>query len=42
MKPQVIENKICEGSDCLNAALYGGVTSLWVVVASAGSGLREE
>jgi hypothetical protein len=27
-KPQMIENKICEGTDCLNAALSSCVTSL--------------
>jgi len=31
----VIENSICEGTDCLKAALSSGVTSLQVVVVSA-------
>jgi len=31
----VKENKICEGTDCLNAALSSGVTSLYVLIASA-------
>jgi hypothetical protein len=34
-KPGVIENKICEGTDCLKAALRIGMTSLQVMVASA-------
>jgi len=33
----VIENRICEGIDCLKAALSSGVTSLQVVVVSARS-----
>jgi len=33
--PGVIENRICEGTDCLKAALSSGVTSLQVVVVSA-------
>jgi len=33
----VIENRICEGADCLKAALSSGVTSLQVVVVSARS-----
>ena len=36
-KPRVIENRICEGSDCLKAALSSGVTSLQIVVVSARS-----
>jgi len=36
-KPQVIENKICEGTDCLKAALCIGVTNLQVMFASARS-----
>jgi len=36
-KPGVIENRICEGADCLKAALSSGVTSLHVVVVSARS-----
>jgi len=32
-KPQVMENKICECTDCLKAALSSGMTSLQVVVA---------
>ena len=35
--PGVIENRICEGADCLKAALSSGVTSLQVVVVSARS-----
>ena len=34
-KPEVIENNICEGTDCLNAALSSGMRSLQVMVASA-------
>jgi len=33
----MIRNKICGGSDCLNAALSSGVTSLQLTVASAKS-----
>jgi hypothetical protein len=33
----VRENKICEGTDCLKAALSSGMTGLPVVVASAAS-----
>jgi hypothetical protein len=36
-KPGVIENRSCEGTDCLKAALSNGVTSLQVMVASARS-----
>ena len=36
-KPGVIGNRICEGTDCLKAALSSGVTSLQVVVVSARS-----
>ena len=36
-KPGVIENRICEGTDCLKAALSSGVTSLQIVVVSARS-----
>ena len=36
-KPGVRENVICEGTDCLKAALSSGVTSLQVVVVSARS-----
>jgi len=36
-KPGVIENRICEVTDCLKAALSSGVTSLQVVVVSARS-----
>ena len=32
IKPEVIENKICEGTDCLNAALSSGTRSLQVMV----------
>ena len=35
--PGVIENRICEGADCLKAALSSGVTSLQVVVVTARS-----
>jgi hypothetical protein len=38
----VIENKMFEGTDHLNAALISGMTRLWVIVASARSGLRDE
>ena len=40
-KPVVIENKSCEGTDCLKAALSSGVTSLQVVVVSARSVVAE-
>ena len=33
----MIENRICEGTDCLKAALSSGVTSLQVVVVLARS-----
>jgi hypothetical protein len=33
-KPQVIENKICEGTDRLNVAYSSGMTSLQVMVPS--------
>ena len=36
-KPGVIENRICEGTDCLKAALSSCVTGLQVVVVSARS-----
>jgi len=36
-KPNVIENRICEGTDCLKAALSSGVTSLQFTIASAKS-----
>jgi len=36
-RPQEIENKICEGTDCLNVAFSSGMTSLQVMVASARS-----
>jgi len=36
-KPGVAENKVCEGADCLKAALSSSVTSLQVVVVSARS-----
>jgi len=36
-KPGVIENRICEGTDCLKVALSSGMTSVQVVVASAKS-----
>ena len=31
----MIEKKNCEGTDCLNAALSSGMTSLYVLIASA-------
>ena len=34
-KPGVRENRICEGTDCLKAALSSGVTSLQGMVFSA-------
>jgi len=34
-KPDVIENRICEGIDCLNATLSSDMTSLQAKVASA-------
>jgi len=36
-KRGVIENRICEVTECLKAALSNGVTSLQVMVASARS-----
>ena len=36
-KPNVIENRICEGTDCLKAALSSGVRRLQFTVASAKS-----
>ena len=36
-KARVIENRICEGTDCLKAALSSGMTGLQVMVASATS-----
>jgi hypothetical protein len=39
-KPEVIENNICEGTDCLKATLCSGMTGLQVVVASARSVCR--
>jgi len=33
----MIENKICEGTDCQNAALSSGMTSLYVLITSASS-----
>jgi hypothetical protein len=41
----VIENKICEGTDCLKAALNSNMTSHQVMVASArsvGWGMNEK
>jgi len=35
--PGVIEYRICEGTDCLKAALSSGVTNLQVMVVSARS-----
>ena len=40
-KPGVTENRSCEGTDCLKAALSSGVTSLQVMVASARSVNRQ-
>jgi len=37
MNPEVIENRICEGTGCLKAALQCGMTSLQFMVASARS-----
>jgi Fe-S-cluster-containing hydrogenase component 2 len=34
-KARVIENKICEGIDCPNAALSSGIASLNLMVSSA-------
>jgi len=39
-KPEAIENRICEGADCLKAALSSGVRSLQVMVVSARSTSR--
>jgi len=36
-KPQVLENEICERTDCLNVAFRRGMISLQVMVASAWS-----
>jgi len=36
-KPGVIDNRIVEGTDCLEAALSSGVTSLQVIFVSARS-----
>ena len=36
-KPEVIEKKICEGTDFLNSALQSDMTSLQVMVVSARS-----
>jgi len=33
----VIENRICEGTDCLKAVISSGIASLQVMVASARS-----
>jgi hypothetical protein len=33
VKPEVIENRFCEGTDGLNATLNSGITSLQVMVA---------
>jgi hypothetical protein len=33
----VTENRICEGTDCLHAAISSGVTGLQVVVGPAAS-----
>jgi hypothetical protein len=38
----MILNKICGGTDRLNAALSTGMTTLWVIVASARIGLKEK
>ena len=34
-KPGVTENRICEGADCLKAALSSAITGLQVMVAAA-------
>ena len=39
-KPEVIESNICEGTDCLKAALCSGMTWLQVMVALATSVCR--
>jgi len=36
-KPHMIERKICEGSECLKAALSSGISGLQVIFASATS-----
>jgi len=41
-KPEVIENKVFEGTDCLKAALSSGMTSLQVMVACKKCGLGEQ
>jgi hypothetical protein len=41
-KPQVIENKIFEGTDCLKAALSSCITGLHVMVACKKCGLGEQ
>jgi len=38
----VIHNRICEGSDCLNAVLWNGRTSLQVMVSCKKCGLGEQ
>ena len=38
----MIENRICEGTDCLQAALRIGMTSLWVMVGCKICGLGEQ
>jgi hypothetical protein len=40
--PEVIENRIFEGTDCLQAVLRSGMTSLWVMVACKKCGLGEK
>ena len=42
MKPQVLESKMCEGTDCLKATLSSGVTSLQLMVACKKCGLGEQ
>jgi hypothetical protein len=41
-KGVVIENRICEGTDCLKTALSSGMTSLQVTVACKKCGLGEQ
>jgi hypothetical protein len=37
----VIESRICEGADCLKAALSSGMTSLQLMVATSRCGISE-
>jgi hypothetical protein len=40
-KPAVIENNICEGTDCLKAALSSSVTGLQVMVVRPGGAMKQ-